>query len=136
MSKTYCVVLPCDPDSGEDTAFVAEFENRDDAIEYCMATFGTDNQGRINLIVESDDEESDDEGGGGGLTRNDPSRDGPVGQNAYVPLDEGVTHIYSVADLDDFASEVPTVNLGRPDHQEMAIEAHIRTYRDLQLEDH
>jgi hypothetical protein len=55
MSKIFRVDIPTDAGAGEEWTYINEFSNRDEAIAFCMAEFGSDNQGRINLITEDDD---------------------------------------------------------------------------------
>jgi hypothetical protein len=60
MSKIFRVDIPNDAGAGEEWTYVNEFDNRDEAIAFCMTEFGSDNQGRINLITEDDALDEDD----------------------------------------------------------------------------
>jgi hypothetical protein len=55
MTKVFRVDIPSNF-GGDDWTFVNEFDTRDEAIEFCMSEYGSDNQGRINLISEDDSE--------------------------------------------------------------------------------
>lgn len=55
----FLVDLPVLGDSWDN---VAEFETRQEAIDFCKENFGSDNEGRVNLICEINEE--DEEFGG------------------------------------------------------------------------
>lgn len=56
MAKTYEIVIPNEDPDG-DPSQVAEFDNKDDAIEFAMKEYGANNQGYIKILYEFDEED-------------------------------------------------------------------------------
>ena len=61
MKRVFAVDIPNPNDPEDAWVNIDFFDTREEALEYCMTTFGADEHGRIDLISEISGEEEPEE---------------------------------------------------------------------------